>query len=140
MTKTTVAVWTPELEQEAIAMYIERIEAYDEDKRPDVTTEVTQGVADELGFKLNSVRARLAKAKRPDGSDVYVRKVKAKTASASSSTTGNKRVSKADAQAALVNALKAVGAPISDELTEIIEKLTGKAAQALADSLTAIED
>ena len=140
---TTVPTWTPELIEEAIAMYIERIEGYPEDQRPDVTTEVTQGIADELGFKLNSVRARLAKAKRPDGGDVYVRKVKAKTASTATGSgtgTGGKRVSKADAQAALIQALKTLGAEVADELTGHIEKMTGKCAQALADSLTNIED
>lgn len=136
MTNTT-ATWTPELVDEAVAMYIERIEAYDEDKRPDVTTEVTQAIAEELGFKLNSVRIRLSKAKRPDGSDVYIRKTKARTATASTTTSADgsakaKRVSKVDAQAELTNAFKTIGSEMTEELIATITKTTGKDAMVLA--------
>ena len=141
MTTPTQAQWTPELIQEAISMYIERMEAIDEDKRAEQTVEVTSEIAEELGFKLNSVRAQLSKAKRPDGSDVYIRKAKAKnTTAAAGGGTATKRVSKADAQAELVQALGSVGATVSDELQELITKMTGKAAQALADALTQIEE
>jgi hypothetical protein len=136
------AVWTAELIDEAVALYIERIEALEEDKRSENTVQITTDIANELGFKPNSVRVRLSKAKRPDGSDVYVRKVRAKTAGTATPSAGGsaKRVSKADAQAELVNALKQVGAPVSDELAEVISKLTGKAAQALAVSLGQVEE
>ena len=133
------AVWTDELKAEAVAMYVERIEMHAEDERANFTTQVTADVADELGFKVNSVRACLSRAKREDGSDVYVRKAQAKTATSTTAAGGAKRMSKADAQAELVNTLKTLGAPLSPELSEQIEKMTGKLAQALTASLTQIE-
>lgn len=133
------AVWTKELENEAISMYIERIEAFPEDERPNHTIQVTTDIAEELGFKPNSVRVRLSKAKRSDGSDVYVRKVRAKTATTGSTTT-TKRVSKADAQAELIKTLKEAGATITPDLEAVVEKMTGKAAQQVTIALNSINE
>lgn len=121
--------WNDDLKQEAIEMYLERIGEYDEDKRASVSTEVVAGIAEELEFSPNSVRAILQRATTEDGDPVYVKATKAPKAKAA---TGGKKMSKADAQAELVSALQDGGAEITDELTEIIEKMTGKAAQAIA--------
>jgi transposase-like protein len=134
--------WTEELIAEAVAMYLERMEALPEEKRAEQTVEITAGIAEELGFKTNSVRVQLSKAKRQDGTDVYIRKSKPKAASTTTATagTGAKRVSKADAQAELTDALKKLGAEVNEELEDIISKLTGKAAQTLAATLNNIEE
>lgn len=141
MTDQTKAVWTAELTSEAIAMYIERVEAFPEDERPNHTISITEAIASELGFKPNSVRARLSKAKRADGTDVYIRKVRAKTTTAKAGGTATvARMSKADAQAELTNTLTKQGATITEDLTAIIEKLTGKAAQHLVIALLEISE
>lgn len=131
-------VWTDELRQEAQEMYIERIAEYDEKDRAANSTEVCKGIADELGFSVNSVRAILQRAKDSDGNDVYIKATKAPKTTKASSAAGGKKMSKADAQAELVSAFQDGNVEISDELMEIIEKLTGKAAQALAGAVRAI--
>lgn len=131
-------VWTDELRQEAQEMYLERIAEYDEKDRAANSTEVCKGIADELGFSVNSVRAILQRAKDSDGNDVYIKATKAPKATKASSAAGGKKMSKADAQAELVSAFQDGNVEISDELMEIIEKLTGKAAQALAGAVRAI--
>lgn len=121
--------WTEELKAEAIEMYIERIEQYPEDERAKFTAEIITEIAEELEKTPNSVRAILQRAKREDGTDVYVKKAQAPKAKAVST---GKKLSKADAQAELLSALQDGGATIDDELTAVIEKMTGKAAQAVA--------
>lgn len=137
MTTKKAPTWTDELKQEAIEMYIERIEQVDEAERAMQSTEIVKGIAEELDKSPNSVRAILQRAKREDGADVYVKKAQAPKAAKAS---GAKKLSKADAQAELVSALKDGGAQVDDELATHIEKMTGKAAQALAAAIRSMGD
>lgn len=130
---TTQAKWTDELKAEAAATYLERIEEFEVEDRATNSTEVCKGIADELGFSVNSVRAILQRSKKEDGTDVYVKATKAPKATAKKA--GGKKLSKADAQAELVSALQDGGAEVEDELIAVIEKLTGVAAQALAGAI-----
>lgn len=132
----TTPVWTDELKTEAAEMYVERIAEYEEDKRPAASAEVLKSIADELGFTVNSVRAIVQRAKDPDGNPIYVKAAKAAKSGAAASS--GKKLSKADAQAELVSALKDGNAEVSDELVEVIEKMTGKAAQLLAAAIRTI--
>ncbi|AJF40867.1 hypothetical protein [Vibrio phage JSF12] len=130
-------IWTDELRKEAVDMYLERIAEYDEDKQSAFSTEVVAGIAEELQMAKNSVRVILQKATRPDGTPVYIKAKAAPKAKAAGATSGaaGKKVSKADAHAELVSALKDHGAEVSDELMEVIEKMTGKAAQLIAEAI-----
>lgn len=130
--------WTDELRAEAVEIYLERIGEFEEADRAANSTEVCKGIAEELDFSVNSVRAILQRATDEDGNQVYVKATKAPKVKAAS--TGGKKMSKADAQAELVSALQDGGAEVSDELMEVIEKLTGKAAQALAGAVRAMGD
>lgn len=130
--------WTDELRAEAAEMYLERIAVFPEAERAANSTEICKQIADELGFSVNSVRAILQRAKDSDGNDVYVKATKAPKATKAASSTSGKKMSKADAQAELVSALQDGGAEVSDEVMEVIEKLTGKAAQALAGAIRAM--
>lgn len=132
----TKQAWTDELKAEAVEMYLERMEAYPVEEQPNFSMEVAAEVAVELEKSPNSVRSILQRAKREDGSSVYVKKAKAPKATKAA---GTKKMSKADAQAELTSALKDLGAPVDDELAELISKMTGKAATALAGSLRSID-
>ncbi|QKN84922.1 D3 protein [Vibrio phage AG74] len=133
--------WTDELRAEAVEMYLERIGEFEEADRATNSTEVCKGIADELDFSVNSVRAILQRATDDEGNPVYIKATKApKAPKAKAASTGGKKMSKADAQAELVSALQDGGAEVSDELMEVIEKLTGKAAQALAGAIRTMGD
>lgn len=134
----TTPKWTDELRAEAVEMYLERIDIFPEDERAAKSTEICKEIADELGFSVNSVRAILQRAKDDDGNDVYIKATKAPKATKASASSGGKKMSKADAQAELVSALQDGGAEVTDEVMEVIEKLTGKAAQALAGAIRAM--
>ena len=97
------------------------IAAYEEQNpTPENSMEIVKEIADEYEESPNGVRMILSKA------GVYVKKTPAATGSGTSSNGGSSRVSKAAAQEALVAALTDVGAEIDND---IVEKLTGKAAQ-----------
>ena len=107
------------------------IAAYEEQNpTPENSMEIVKEIADEYEESPNGVRMILSKA------GVYVKKTPA-TGSGTSSSGGNggSRVSKAAAQEALVSALTDVGAEIDND---IVEKLTGKAAQYFAGVIGAI--
>ena len=107
------------------------IAAYEEQNpTPENSMEIVKEIADEYEESPNGVRMILSKA------GVYVKKTPA-TGSGTSSGGGNggSRVSKAAAQEALVSALTDVGAEIDND---IVEKLTGKAAQYFAGVIGAI--
>lgn len=125
--------WNDELRQEAIEMYLERIVEFEQEDRATNSTEVCKNIADELGFSVNSVRAILQRATDSDGNPVYVKATKAPKVKAESA--GGKKLSKADAQAELVSALQDGGAEVDEDLLAVIEKLTGKAAQALSGAI-----
>lgn len=99
------------------------IAAYEEaNPTPETSMEIVKDIADEFDESANGVRMVLSKA------GVYVKKTPA-SGSGTSSSGGSGRVSKAAAQEALVAALTDVGADIDND---IVEKLTGKAAQYFA--------
>jgi DNA-binding MarR family transcriptional regulator len=104
--------WTDESKDEAIAMYEEM------QPTPENSMECVKQIADELSESPNGVRMILTKA------GVYIKK--AVTKSASTSTGGSSRVSKAASQEALIAAITDAGKVVDEE---IIAKLTGKAAQ-----------
>ena len=105
------------------------IAAYEEAQpTPENSMEIVKEIADEYEESPNGVRMILSKA------GVYVKKTPA-AGSGTSSNGGSSRVSKAAAQEALVAALTDVGAEIDND---IVEKLTGKAAQYFAGVIGAI--
>ena len=103
--------WTEESKAQAVEMYQEQ------EPTPETSMEIVKDIADELGESPNGVRMILTKA------GVYVRKTPA--AKSSSGSTGGGRVSVADAQASLTDALQDAGQEVD---AQIISKLTGKAA------------
>ena len=109
------------------------IAAYEEQNpTPENSMEIVKEIADEYEESPNGVRMILSKA------GVYVKKTPASNGGSSKSTsTGGSRVSKAAAQEALVAALTDIGAEIDND---IVEKLTGKAAQYFAGVIGAIND
>jgi predicted transcriptional regulator len=103
--------WTDESKADAVEMYTIA------EPTPETSMEVVKEIADELGESPNGVRMILTRA------GVYIKKTPASGGSAKS--TGGGRVSKADAQEALSNALSDAGMEVDES---IISKLTGKAA------------
>ena len=115
--------WTDEKKAEAIEAY------QDAEPTPETSMEIVKEIADDLGESPNGVRMILTKA------GVYVKKTPAASGSGTSSGGGSSRVSKAAAQEALVAVLTDVGAEIDND---IVEKLTGKAAEYFAGVMGAI--
>ena len=109
------------------------IAAYEEaEPTPENSMEIVKDIADEYEESPNGVRMILSKA------GVYVKKTPA-TGSGTSSGGGSSssRVSKAAAQEALVAALTDIGADVD---SDIVEKLTGKAAQYFAGVLASVAE
>ena len=102
--------WTDEKKQEAIDMYV------GEEPTPENSMEIVADIATQLQESPNGVRMILTKA------GVYVRKT---PAAKSSGGSGGGRVSVADAQSSLTDALNDAGQEVD---SAIISKLTGKAA------------
>lgn len=123
--------WTDELKKEAAAMYVERIMEFDEADRPKQSTEVVAGIADELEFTKNSVRAILQRMTDDDGNEIYIRAASAPKTTATGST-GGKRMSKADAIAEMKAAITDAGGEIGEDFDEATKSMTGKAAAAIA--------
>ena len=109
------------------------IAAYEEQNpTPENSMEIVKEIADEYEESPNGVRMILSKA------GVYVKKTPASNGGSSKSTsTGGSRVSKAAAQEALVAALTDIGAEID---SDIVEKLTGKAAQYFAGVIAGVAE
>lgn len=108
---------------------------------PETTMGVLEEVAEELGETVNGVRMILTKAKREDGSPVYVKKEAAAAGSSSgakkaASGGGSTRVSKEDSHKALIESIEALGQSAD---SEIISKMTGKAAQYFTAIFTALK-
>ena len=116
--------WTDESKAEAVNLYT------DADPTPETSMEIVKDIADQLGESPNGVRMILTKA------GVYVKKAPA-TSSAKSSTGGGGRVSKADSQQTLKDALSDAGQDIDED---IIDKLTGKAAVYFAGVVNALNN
>lgn len=114
--------WTDESKAEAIAMYQEA------EPTPETSMEIVKQIADELGESPNGVRMILTKA------EVYIKKAPA-ASSSSSKSGGGTRVSKAAAVEALAAALSDAGQEVDED---IVNKLTGKAAQYFTTIITAL--
>tara|TARA_B100001939_G_C16917557_1_gene607673 strand:+ start:1308 stop:1781 length:474 start_codon:yes stop_codon:yes gene_type:complete len=104
--------WDDSRKQEAVDLYTEA------DPTPETSMEIVADIADQMGESVNGVRMILTKA------GVYVKKTPA-ARSSSSGGNGGGRVSVADAQNSLTNALTDAGLDVD---SAIISKLTGKAA------------
>jgi hypothetical protein len=100
------------------------VEMYQEkEPTPENSMEIVAEIAEEVEETANGVRMILSKA------GVYVKKDPAAASSKKSSTSngsGSTRVSKEDAHNGLISAIEATGQKAD---TEIISKMTGKAAQ-----------
>jgi predicted transcriptional regulator len=107
--------WDDAKKAQAVTMYEER------EPTPENSMEIVAEIADELGESPNGVRMILSKA------GVYVKKEPAAAGTSKSKTTksASTRVSKEDAQAQLIAAIEAAGKEVD---SDIISKLTGKAA------------
>ena len=123
-TRRRKMAWTDESKAEAVELYTEA------EPTPETSMEIVKDIADQLGESPNGVRMILTKA------GVYVKKAPA-TGSAKSSTGGGTRVSKADSQATLKDALSDAGQDIDED---IIDKLSGKAAVYFAGVINAINN
>ena len=115
--------WTDEKKAEVIEAYTAA------NPTPENSMEIVADIAEEFEESPNGVRMILSKA------GVYVKKTPAASGSGTSSGGGSSRVSKAAAQEALIGVLTDVGAEIDND---IVEKLTGKAAQYFAGVIGAI--
>jgi hypothetical protein len=102
--------WTDEKKQEVIDMYV------GEEPTPENSMEIVADIAEQVEESPNGVRMILTKA------GVYVRKT---PAAKSSGGSGGGRVSVADAQSSLTDALNDAGQEVD---AAIVSKLTGKAA------------
>lgn len=111
--------WDDDKKAQAISMYEER------EPTPENSMEIVSEIAEELGESPNGVRMILSKA------GVYVKKEPAASGGTKSKTTkaASTRVSKEDAQAQLIAAIEAAGKEVD---SDIISKLTGKAAMYFA--------
>lgn len=107
--------WDDDKKAQAISMYEER------EPTPENSMDIVSEIAEELGESPNGVRMILSKA------GVYVKKEPAAGGASKSKTTkaASTRVSKEDAQAQLIAAIEAAGKEVD---SDIISKLTGKAA------------
>ena len=103
--------WDDSRKAEAVDLYTSA------EPTPETSMEIVADIAEQMGESVNGVRMILTKA------GVYVKKTPA--ARSSSSGNGGGRVSVADAQNTLSNALTDAGLEVDEA---IISKLTGKAA------------
>jgi hypothetical protein len=102
--------WDDNKKAQAVNLYTEL------EPTPETSMEIVKSIADDLNESPNGVRMILTRA------GVYVKKA---PTSSSSNSTGGSRVSKADAQSALSDAIQDAGQEIDQG---IIDRLTGKAA------------
>ena len=109
--------WTDEAKAQAVEMYTA------EDPTPENSMEVVKEIAAELGESPNGVRMILTRA------GVYVKKTPA-TKATSGGGGGGGRVSVADAQQSVIDAISDAGMEADQA---IISKLTGKAANYFAE-------
>lgn len=107
--------WDDDTRAQAVSEYKEA------EPTAETSGEIVKQIAENMGVSANGVRAVLSKA------GVYIKKTP--TSTSSGKKPASKRVSKADQQKLLIDAISASGL---DADTEIIEKLSGKAAAYLA--------
>ena len=112
-----MSTWTDEQKDEVVAKY------QDAEPNAENSMEIVKEIADEVGRTANAVRMILSQK------GVYITKAPATKSSGGSASSGEgktTRVSKDAAQQALTAAIEEAGAEVD---SEIISKLTGKAAQ-----------
>lgn len=111
-----MATFTDEQKQEIADKYVAA------EPTPENSMEIVKELAEEYEHSANGIRMFLSQK------GVYVKKGEAAKSSTSKAASGDKapRVSKEGAQKALTDAIEAAGADVD---SEIISKLTGKAAQ-----------
>ena len=112
--------WDDAKKADAVEMYT------NQEPTPETSMEVVKEIADELSESPNGVRMILTRA------GVYVKK---STTKSSSNSTGGGRVSKADAQNTLRDAIQDAGQEVD---MDINDKLTGKAAVYITGIINAI--
>ena len=110
--------WTDEAKAQAVEMYTA------EEPTPENSMEIVKEIAAELSESPNGVRMILTRA------GVYVKKTPATKSTSSGNGGGGGRVSVADAQQAVKDAISDAGKEADDA---IISKLTGKAANYFAE-------
>lgn len=119
--------WEDSDKEKAVKLYLER------NPTPENSMEIVTEVAEILGQSPNGVRMVLSKA------GAYVKKAEStggpKKASGTAKEGGSTRVSKEDAHAQLISAITDAGGEVD---SEIVSKLTGKAAVYLAGVITSI--
>ena len=115
--------WDDDKKAEAVSMYEEA------NPTPETSMEIVKDIAEELDESPNGVRMILTKA------GVYVKKSPATNGGGGS--TGGGRVSKQAMQEELIAAITDAGQAVDND---IIDKLSGKAAQYLAGVITAINN
>lgn len=116
--------WTDEAKAQAVEMYTA------EEPTPENSMEIVKEIAAELGESPNGVRMILTRA------GVYVKKTPAtKSTSSGGGNGGGGRVSVADAQQAVKDAISDAGLEADDA---IISKLTGKAANYFAEIINKV--
>ena len=120
-----MAAWTPELKEQVKQMYL------DADPTPETSVEIIKNIAEELEQSPNGVRMVLIQE------GVYVKKEASSSSSKSSASKGegSKRVSKEAAISELRELIEQRGATVD---SEILDKLTGKAAVYLTSVIKAI--
>ena len=114
--------WTDEKRAQVVKMYQER------NPTPENSMEIVKEIADEIEASPNGVRMILSKE------GVYIKKESgsSSTTTKKSNGTGATRVSKEDAHKRLIAAIEAPGGTAD---TDIVSKLTGKAALYFAEIL-----
>ena len=117
--------WDDDKKAQAVSMYEEQ------DPTPETSMEIVKDIADELDESPNGVRMILTKA------GVYVKKSPATNGGGNSTGGGGGRVSKQAMQEELIAAISDAGQAVDND---IIDKLSGKAAQYLAGAITAINN
>lgn len=106
--------WTDEKRQQVVSMYQER------EPTPENSMEIVKEIAEEIGASPNGVRMILSKE------GVYVKKeASSSSKSATKTSGGGTRVSKEEAHNRLTAAIEAAGGNVD---SDIVSKLTGKAA------------
>lgn len=123
--------WTDELKTEIKSIYLAKMEEFAE-ANPEAdpgtyTREAVEVAAESIGASIPSARMQLTKL------DVYVKVKNAATSAAKPAAEGTKRVGKAEAQGELLAAFAACG--VEDLDSDIVAKLTGKAAAHLAEKV-----
>ena len=117
--------WDDDKKAQAVSMYEEQ------DPTPETSMEIVKDIADELDESPNGVRMILTKA------GVYVKKSPATNGGGNSTGGGGGRVSKQAMQEELIAAISDAGQAVDND---IIDKLSGKAAQYLAGVIAAINN